>query len=270
MKVTQFANFANNATKQVLGVTGLQRENLQSMFSYPDAINVSDLVTVSGDVITIRDGAPINAKQVTVNIEPLQSGTGNPSPTNRRPISGWGGIIITQTGSEPNQTKEYNIVFPSGIGIIYGGILNVTDGSLSADRIKLKLGDFTNWNWHTSTNSYTASRTTSSPFPQLKQGNIVCEIAPYVERSQLPSTSIAISISVSGTSIFLKDNIHSGADGLTDFVNSIRDIDAVFYIESPQIYHITPTNILLYDGLNTIYANCGSMEMEYYSKEMEG
>ena len=33
MKMTQFAKFANDATNQILGVTGLQRENLSEMFS---------------------------------------------------------------------------------------------------------------------------------------------------------------------------------------------------------------------------------------------
>lgn len=98
MKMTQFAKFANDATKQALGVTGLQLENLQSMFSYPNAINVTDPKQVSGDVIYINDGAPLNVKQLTLNIKPSQAGSGAPSPDNVRLISGWTGATIRRSG----------------------------------------------------------------------------------------------------------------------------------------------------------------------------
>ena len=42
------------------------------------------------------DGIPV--KDLTVAIEPVQSGSGDPSPTNIRPISGWSGAEVTRTG----------------------------------------------------------------------------------------------------------------------------------------------------------------------------
>lgn len=109
MKMAQFAKFANNATNQVLGVTGLQLENLQSMFSYPDAINVTDPKLISGKVIYIEDGAPLYAKRASVFIEPFQSGSGDPSPSNVRAISGWDGANIKVCGNnifDPTQIPD--------------------------------------------------------------------------------------------------------------------------------------------------------------------
>ena len=51
----------------------------------------------SGDVISFDgDGSPLRG--LTVGIEPVQAGSGTPSPDNVRPISGWTGCNIWRTG----------------------------------------------------------------------------------------------------------------------------------------------------------------------------
>lgn len=55
--------------------------------------------TVSGDIASFSDGADgYPLKGLTVAVEPKQSGSGDPSPTNIRPISGWDEIEIVRTG----------------------------------------------------------------------------------------------------------------------------------------------------------------------------
>ena len=50
-------------------------------------------------VASFTDGADnIPVKSLTVEIEPVQSGTGDPSPENVRPISGWTGANVSVTG----------------------------------------------------------------------------------------------------------------------------------------------------------------------------
>ena len=53
----------------------------------------------SGSIVTITDGADnIPVKKITVDIEPVQEGTGDSSPDNIRPISGWTGAKVSRTG----------------------------------------------------------------------------------------------------------------------------------------------------------------------------
>lgn len=54
--------------------------------------------TVSGELIEITDGADLGALQCKVAFSPIQSGTGDPSPTNVRPISGRTGMTVTACG----------------------------------------------------------------------------------------------------------------------------------------------------------------------------
>lgn len=69
--------------------------------------------TASGDIASFPDGADgLPVKDLTVGIEPVQSGTGDPSPTNVRPISGWTGCNVSRTGvnvwDEEYKTGTYN------------------------------------------------------------------------------------------------------------------------------------------------------------------
>ena len=61
--------------------------------------NSPHLASASGAVATFSDGADdIPLKSLNVDIEPVQSGTGDPSPDNIRPISGLSGVKVTRTG----------------------------------------------------------------------------------------------------------------------------------------------------------------------------
>lgn len=55
--------------------------------------------TASGAIASFPDGADgVPVKSLTVDIEPVQSGSGDPSPTNVRPISGHTSAVVTRTG----------------------------------------------------------------------------------------------------------------------------------------------------------------------------
>ena len=74
--------------------------------------------TVSGAIasfVTVR-AAPI--KELVVNVDPVQAGSGDPSPDNIRNISGWPGATIYRTGK--------NILSPT---IYSGGTYNPTVGN---------------------------------------------------------------------------------------------------------------------------------------------
>lgn len=64
-----------------------------------DVYNAYPIDMVSGAVASISDGADgIPVKSLVANIDPVQSGSGDPSPDNVRPISGWTGMNVYRTG----------------------------------------------------------------------------------------------------------------------------------------------------------------------------
>ena len=62
-----------------------------------DSAYVTD--TASGSIASFPDGADgVPVKSLKVNIEPVQSGSGDPSPDNVRPISGHTSAVVTRMG----------------------------------------------------------------------------------------------------------------------------------------------------------------------------
>lgn len=54
--------------------------------------------SVSGNPITLTDGSARNAEGLVVTLEPKQSGSGTPSPTNVRPITGYTECVVDDHG----------------------------------------------------------------------------------------------------------------------------------------------------------------------------
>ena len=82
--------------------------------------------TASGDIASFPDGADgLPVKDLTVSIEPVQSGTGDPSLTNERPISGWTGANVTRTGK--------NLFDKGAEDVVLNGYLNSVGEFISSD-----------------------------------------------------------------------------------------------------------------------------------------
>lgn len=66
---------------------------------HPEAFASYVVNTASGAIASFPDGADgVPVKDLVVDIEPVQSGSGDPSPENVRPISGWTGTGVHRTG----------------------------------------------------------------------------------------------------------------------------------------------------------------------------
>lgn len=57
-----------------------------------------DLVQTSGTIVETDDAFPTFAEDVTAEIVPVQSGSGDPSPENVRPITGFDSVKVSRTG----------------------------------------------------------------------------------------------------------------------------------------------------------------------------
>jgi len=70
--------------------------------------------SASGDIATFVDGSDNPLRELKISIVAQQSGSGDPSPTNVRPISGWTGANISRTRKN---IFDYNAIESISIGI---------------------------------------------------------------------------------------------------------------------------------------------------------
>ena len=54
--------------------------------------------TASGPIVSVSDALAAPLRSLVANIEPVQEGSGDPSPDNVRPISGWSEVKVTRAG----------------------------------------------------------------------------------------------------------------------------------------------------------------------------
>lgn len=76
-----------------------------------NAYLLKDLSGLPADIATFTDGSSLPMPKLEVAIEPIQEGSGDPSPTNIRPISGWSAVDVGVAGKNLlNANTSYNVV----------------------------------------------------------------------------------------------------------------------------------------------------------------
>lgn len=79
--------------------------------------------TVSGDIVSVDNPNGILAvKSLEVDLEPIQSGSGTPSPDNVRPISGHTDVVVSRTGKNLCDTS-----------LVYNGYINVSQQKIASN-----------------------------------------------------------------------------------------------------------------------------------------
>ena len=103
--------------------------------------------TVSGSLIHITDALASPMRKCEVTLEPIQAGSGDPSPDNVRPITGRTGCEVTRTGKNilPNNYSAYSIdaayaFIPSIMPKNVNAIMSFKDKDTSIDVSNCSIG----------------------------------------------------------------------------------------------------------------------------------
>lgn len=217
--------------------------------------------TASGAVATFADGADdIPVKNLTVYIEPIQSGTGDPSPDNIRPISGWTGVNLTCN----NET--INIDWTDEAGEVFGGTLDATTGELTVDRIGFDGGDI-DWNKVDDYNFGNFCSTNLNPLPKYSAS--VPTVFSSIYRSSATSSGTSgdayawiRSVSIGMRRIYVRDTSKANMTA-EEFKTSLIGVDFVYVLDTPVTYQLTPQEVKTILGENNIFADTGDVSVEY-------
>ena len=90
-------NFSADAISYDNTSSGLEADNVQDAID-ETITKLSAVGSASGDIASFNDGSNLPMPKLEVAIEPVQEGSGDPSPENIRPISGWDEVNVTRCG----------------------------------------------------------------------------------------------------------------------------------------------------------------------------
>lgn len=234
-------------------VDSVARENVSvALSAYPTD-------TATGTIATFTDGADsVPVKSLTVQIQPQQAGSGEPSPDNIRAISGWDTAHVYVDETVGTHDETYTVNLPQ---TVYGGTLDVASGELVIDHALVDLGTLA-WSMPDAANHiFRTVRLTDHK--QTAGINYVC--SAYQAVSSVTSTTAMPDKSCKGNAntpayLYIKDTDYSDA---TAFQTALSGVQLVYEVAEPQTIQLTPTEVSTLLGDNNIYADAGSVSVVY-------
>lgn len=208
--------------------------------------------TASGNPISITGVAGAYAISNIMSIEPTQSGSGDPSPTNVRPISGISTASIQTTNGEDTNTATITLG-----QTVYGGSVNFKTGEVTVNRGCGKIKDF---NWlNGSTNKFYCA-----PSNCKSDTEIISSIYPYCESQAVsgnPSTDKAIGHW--GAQLVVMDTSYNNA---SNFVSAMGEEEVCYELATPTTLTLTPAELELLKGNNTVSGNGANINLSYIGR----
>lgn len=219
----------------------------------------SNVQTGSGSIVTIGNAdGDIGFKSLVADIEPIQSGSGTPSPTNVRPISGRDSVVVAVS---PTSSVYDGKAYSSALGrTVYKGTLDLSTGLLTVTHGVVQ---FTGANRSGAINSsYYAYNTREMP------SDIVTTTYPVDAYCDCYSVTASASGRVNGTFYLLNGNIIFVNDGFTSVADAntlmaSQKPTVIYPLATPQTYQLTPEEVDLLLGTNNIWADSGDITVQY-------
>lgn len=222
---------------------------------------LSDAVTYGpASLVTISDGiAGMPFKRLYAAVQLAQSGSGDPSPSNVRSISGWdaANLVLSPTTTAGDGTT-YNFDFSSS-GTVYGGTLDVLTGVLTVDK---KVTTVSALSW--SASSLGAGMFFSAVSDKSKTiSEVAAEAYKYVTdtpSASFPDNSIRGYVYNTASRIFVHDSRYSTAAA---FKTDMGTMKIVYALAEPVTYQLTRQQITSLAGANNIWCDAGEVTVEY-------
>ena len=221
--------------------------------------------SISNTAIASFTGDGRDLVRLVVGIEPVQAGSGDPSPDNIRPISGWTGanIVVSPTLDDQDGTT-YSIAWQSEADTVYVGTLDVTSGILTVDS---RYHDLASFEWSTYTSSGNLFFATSSlQILRSDRSIFLCDrFTPRVSQ-YAPTVPVANSIYEIYARYYHLNVYYPDITTLSDFQTYLQNnpTHILCKLDTPIQYTLTPTEITTLLGANNIWADTGDIILLEY------
>ena len=233
-----------------------QKVNLDDYVTKTENKNKADIINneLTGSTIYFTDGinnSPVN--KLIVNIEPVQEGSGTPTPNNVRNIIGWNAAIINYSGADTQNPNVLNVSWQNEAGIVYGGILDVTTGLLTVTKalVELAVEDMNN----------------TETYPGWKNTGIESIIGVGINQKFTSILNIGDTFSANTTSgtgtIFLPRSAYNLTQEQWKEQYPNLTIQIIAEYQNPETYQLTPHEIRTLLGTNNFWANTGDVTVNY-------
>ena len=280
------------ASKQLLSGLNLTNGKAYTIYAYIDiktimtknlrfGIRDANNTFVSGKVVLVYDVLPVGEDKGLIALRfTYDSTTDNylslvqfKTSSNAEPLD----IVLSQIKVLEDTTSdtptEYPVTWQTEAGTVYGGIRDITTGVLTVEWVSFDMG-LLEWDYNTNYNYpyYTTVTTLSGVTRAAGVRAVMCECykainninASTMRSSDSYDGCICINSGVSNPRLILQDlNITD----INDFQTAIEGKKCICKLVTPQTYQLTPQEVQMLAGNNTIWNTAGDTALTYMAKK---
>lgn len=233
------------------------------MYEESDPIELPETGTASGAIASF-EGVAAPLQSLKFNIEPSQSGSGDPSPSNIRPISGWSQVDGKQSGED---MTDYTPITISLGQTVYGGTVDAIAGKLNGD-----YGLFNFTRSQSVTDNIASQNRIYFKLNAMESGTylndpmVICNSLPKHTPESSGTTEPNIAIGANSQYVYIQGiTLIPGVTDLASFRNWLDNnpITFTYKLATPIEVDLTPVSVSSLLGQNNIWCNTGDTEVVY-------
>lgn len=210
-----------------------------------------ELIKLQGETIDFEyHGETSPLEEVIVDINFIQQGSGDPSPDNIRPITGWSAINISSSdiSLQVYEDGKYQLMMSSAHGTVEENILQINDDNITIED-----------------NIMTIKNTAPSY-------NIIFPASiGTVYKGYLNVTTGTLTVTYGYIDSYAGETIDgiwiSDRDIYVEGTTPTIGAQVIYELSTPLTYKLTPQEILALSGANRIWADTGNMSISYYDDQ---
>lgn len=197
--------------------------------------------------------APLN--ECICYINPEQSGSGDPSPDNVRPITGHTELNLVQKDGNDTVVHTYTTDFGT---TVYGGTLDVVSGVLTVTKEIVDLG---NLSWSKDTTTVSGKTIFRSSLSAKSQFNAICSNYNFV--GAYTNLTDKTCCYIYNTWIGIEDSTYNEST-VGQFKTAMNGVQLVYELATPITIQLTPQEVKSLLGVNNFYHDCnGDTKITY-------
>jgi len=212
--------------------------------------------TASGSIASFADGADgVPVKSLEVQITPVQEGSGDPTPTNVRPITGRTSATISVGAVSGTADATYTATWTDEV---FGGTADVATGELVSDM--RSTNNFGTWNLiTTATPNYFETANTVTTLDLNRRTELLCNKYKTATPSGSNTDDYCCGFTTAGR-LRVRDSRYSTS---ADFAASLADAQFVYPLATPTSAEFDPAEVKTLLGDNNIWADTGDVSVVY-------
>ena len=261
--------FAENLNKMIAAGLGGAMEAPSTEVAVGHRVRYME---ASGAVASFETNIAAPIRSLRVDMQPIQAGSGDPSPDNIRPITGRDAVTVWREASY-DPSADPALTIPLG-QTVYGGTVDVIKGVLTVEWAMVDLGTL-NWTRVIQSGQQVfASNLPDAlvPASSSEATTAVCSARKTVSTNKLlTSESVCIGI---GRYLSNAANLNAKLNSVStkeDFKAAMSGIQLCYPLAAPVALTLDPAFLSTLKGDNNVWSDAGDVTLEYpYYEETEG